>query len=158
MVSPDNLSIVIILDLLLMTRVHWISGLVWLEKARLLLDRIRLHHNVMLHQLWLVTSLQEKIKLKHCFPSSHYLQHPEVGSVWNVVYILYQKSNMWNGIMKSNAMVIIAEKPTLVKLTSISSSESLSSSSAASTKLETFFFSFSFRRKCFQAKFTENLF
>ena len=61
-----------------MTRVHGISRLVWLEEARLLLDRIWLHHNVMLHQLWLVTSLQEKIKLKHCFPSSHYLQQPEV--------------------------------------------------------------------------------
>ena len=78
MVSPDNLSIVIILDLLLMTRVHGISRLVWLEKAGLLLDRIWLHNNVMLHQLWLVTSLWEDIRINCCFQSLHYLQQSKV--------------------------------------------------------------------------------
>merc|ERR1719385_674857 len=56
---PDYLSIVVILDLFLVARVHGVSRLIRLEEARLLLDGVRLHHNVMLHQLRLVPSLGE---------------------------------------------------------------------------------------------------
>ena len=58
--SPDDLPIVVILDLFLMARVHRISRLVRLEKTRLLLDRVGLHHDVMLHKLRLVPSLRCK--------------------------------------------------------------------------------------------------
>merc|ERR1712051_1030325 len=56
---PDNLPIVVVLDLLLMARIHRITRLVGLEESRLLLDGVWLHHDVMLHKLRLVPSLGE---------------------------------------------------------------------------------------------------
>ena len=57
---------------------------------------------------------------------------------------------MWKDIMSTGWQYMT--ELTLVKLTSISSSESLSSSSAASTKLDTFFFSFSYKQNAFRFK------
>ena len=62
--SPDDLPIVVILDLLLMARVHWISRLVGLEEAGLLLDGVWLHNNVMLDQFRLLTGLRRFVKVK----------------------------------------------------------------------------------------------
>ena len=140
--SPDDLPIVVILDLFLMARVHRISRLVGLEETRLLLDGVGLHHNVMLHKLRLVPSLRCK-RNNISYLSRLQKQAQEIGSDLKVVYILYQKSNMFENINSIEGVIKWKTCLTLVKLTSISSSESLSSSSAASTKLETFFFSFS---------------
>ena len=65
--SPDDLPIVVILDLLLMARVHRISRLIGLEESRLLLDGVGLHHDVMLHKLRLVPGLMCRDILLHIF-------------------------------------------------------------------------------------------
>merc|ERR1719471_2492393 len=41
---PDNFSVVIILDLLLVAGIHRVSRLIRLEEPSLLLDGVRLHH------------------------------------------------------------------------------------------------------------------
>ena len=96
----------------------------------------------MLHKLRLVPSLRCK-RNNISYLSRLQKQAQEIGSDLKVVYILYQKSNMFENINSIEGGIKWKTCLTLVKLTSISSSESLSSSSAASTKLETFFFSFS---------------
>ena len=47
-----------------MARVHWISRLVGLEEAGLLLDGVGLHNNVMLDQFRLLTGLRRFVKVK----------------------------------------------------------------------------------------------
>ena len=76
-----------------MARVRWISRLVGLEEAGLLLDGVGLHNNVMLDQFRLLTGLKRFDKVEIRDRRLHFVATRN-GSVSMVGYTCFQKSNM----------------------------------------------------------------